>query len=307
MRGCEVIKKLRTPLAGNKWKNNFFSGVRGRSPRKKPHTPHTESAGYYYKVTNIKGFISYNKTMEHGAVQNLIEKSNRITILTGAGISTESGIPDFRSPGGVWDTYKTVTIQEFLSDPEKRKYYWQYKMATIPAMLETKPNPAHYAIGKLDDCGKLYWLLTQNIDGLHEQGGVDSKRIVNLHGTNREAVCLSCGKIYDINLILKRVESGEEIPLCDDCSGLLKPNTVSFGQNLNVKHLEIADRASRECDLFMAFGSSLQVTPACTFVEVAHRSGRPVVIINRDETPYDSIATYIIHDSLAAVLPQIFK
>jgi len=238
-------------------------------------------------------------------VKSLIRRSGRITVLTGAGISTESGIPDFRSPGGIWSRYTTVTIQEFLSDPEKRKYYWRYKAETIPLMLRTKPNPAHHALGKLDKKGKLFWLLTQNVDGLHEQGGVREEKIVNLHGTNREGICLSCGKKYDILALVERVKAGDEEPRCDECSGFLKPNTVSFGQGLNPEHLAIADRASRECDLFMALGSSLVVSPACHFVEIAHSSGHPVVIINRDETPYDAIATCVLHGSLAAVLPEL--
>ena len=238
-------------------------------------------------------------------VKELIEQSNKITVLTGAGISTESGIADFRSPGGVWDQYKVVTIQEFMSSREKRIYYWKYKSATIPQMLKAKPNAAHEALGRLDKQGKLLYVLTQNIDGLHEKGGVDKSKIINLHGTNSEAICLKCKDILDIQIILNKIEQGEEEPLCERCGGFLKPNTVSFGQNLNQGHLLLADKASRECDLFMALGSSLVVTPAASFVGVAYQSGHPLIIINQDETPYDNVATYKLNEKLAIILPQL--
>ncbi len=244
-----------------------------------------------------------NESIEE--LRKLISQSDKITILTGAGISTESGISDFRSPGGIWSQYRTVTIQEFLSSAEKRKYYWKYKADTIPSMLNAKPNAAHMAIGRLERKNKLLMLLTQNIDGLHEEGGVSGEKIVDLHGTNREAICLSCKRIIAIEEVLKRIGNGEEDPRCTDCGGLLKPNTVSFGQNLNPIHLEIAHRVSKECDLFMALGTSLHVQPACSFVEVAYSSGKTVVIINRDPTPYDSLARICISSSLAEILPAV--
>jgi len=238
-------------------------------------------------------------------IKELIQKSNKITLLTGAGMSTESGISDFRSPGGVWSRYKTVTIQEFVSNREKRIYYWKYKSETIPSMLKAKPNHAHLAIGKLDQQKKIFWLLTQNIDGLDEKGGVSKKRIVRLHGNNTEAICLSCSRIIDIKTVLQRIDKGEAEPRCEICGGLLKPNTVSFGQGLNPEHVVIAEKASRECDLFMSLGTSLQVFPANSFVDIAHSSGRPVIIINRDPTPYDDLATYRSFESLARILPMI--
>jgi len=238
-------------------------------------------------------------------VKALIDDSNKITILSGAGMSTESGISDFRSPGGVWTRYKMVTIQEFESDDEKRKYYWQYKKETIPTMLKAEPNAAHEAIGRLDKRGKLFWLLTQNIDGLHELGGVSKERIVRLHGNNREAVCLKCNDIIPIEVVLERLSEGDEVPLCDKCGGFLKPNTVSFGQNLDPRHLAIAEEASQDCDLFMALGSSLQVQPAASFVYVAFQNKRDVIIINREPTPYDDLAICRVGGSLAEVLPKI--
>jgi NAD-dependent deacetylase len=246
--------------------------------------------------------------MDINKVKELIRNSKKITILTGAGISTESGIADYRSPGGMWEQYKYVTLQEIVSDTEKRKYYWRYKQETIPSMFNAEPNAAHKAIGKLDKKGRLFYLLTQNIDGLHEKGGVSITRIVNLHGTNLEAICLSCKTIYDINEILVKLKEYDYDPRCikNSCGGVIKPNTVSFGQNLNPEHLQIAERASKECDLFMALGSSLVVQPVCSFVEVAHRYRKPIIIINRDPTPYDGLADYKLSDSLAEILPEIF-
>ncbi|MDY6935823.1 MAG: Sir2 family NAD-dependent protein deacetylase [Spirochaetota bacterium] len=243
--------------------------------------------------------------MDHREIKRLIHNSNKITVLTGAGISTESGISDFRSPGGVWSQYKTVTLQEFLSDSEKRRYYWRYKSDTIPSMINAEPNPAHFALGKLDKDGRLFWLLTQNIDGLHEKGGVAEERIVNLHGTNMKAICWSCKKIFNIEDVFDQIAEFDYDPRCVDCNGYIKPNTVSFGQNLNPDHISLAEKASKECDLFMSLGSSLVVFPVCSFVEVAYHNKRPIIIINRDPTPYDKYAAYKLSDSLAEILPTL--
>lgn len=245
--------------------------------------------------------------MDIKKVKQLVEKSKKITILTGAGISTESGISDFRSPGGIWSRYRTVTLQEMLRDITMRKYYWRYKSETIPSMLKAEPNAAHNATGRLDAQGRLFYLLTQNIDGLHEKGGVNSARIVNLHGTNLEAVCWECGKIYKITDILPRLAECDYNPACDECGGFVKPNTVAFGQNLNPDHLAVAEAASTQCDLFMALGSSLVVHPVCGYVETAFNSGRPVIIINRDPTPYDQIADFKLTESLAEIMPVLIS
>lgn len=245
--------------------------------------------------------------METEKLKKIIEKSNKITILTGAGMSTESGIADYRSPGGVWEQYRAVPIQELISDIQKRKYYWRYKAETIPDMFKAEPNAAHKAIGTLDKQGKLHYLLTQNIDGLHEKGGVSHERIVNLHGTNLEAICWTCKKVYDIEETLERLKECDYDPRCkvENCDGFLKPNTVSFGQSLNSEHLRIAEKAIIDCDLFMALGSSLVVYPVASFVDIAYSHQKPIIIINRDPTPYDNLAIYKLSGSLASVLPEI--
>jgi NAD-dependent deacetylase len=237
--------------------------------------------------------------------KKLTKSSRRITVLTGAGISTESGISDFRSPGGVWSRYKAVTLQEFTGSPEKRKYYWQYKAETLPAMLRAKPNNAHKALAQLDSRGTLLCLITQNIDGLHEKSGIPDTKIVRLHGTNKQAVCLSCGRIIPVQQVLSRLEQGENDPRCEDCGGLLKPNTISFGQRLRQEDLERAALAAEQCDLFMALGSSLQVYPACGFVELASQLNKPVIIINRDPTPMDHLALYCFSATLGQILPAL--
>jgi NAD-dependent deacetylase len=240
------------------------------------------------------------------SVKELIKKSNKITILTGAGISTESGISDYRSPGGIWSQYKTVYIQELISDIQQRRNYWHYKAETIPDMIRAKSNEAHKAIGRLDRQGKLHYLLTQNIDGLHEKGGVSPDRVINLHGTNLEAICWTCKKIYDIEIVLARLNECDYDPRCEEnCDGFLKPNTVSFGQNLNPDHLRISGQAIINCDLFMALGSSLVVQPVCSFVQVAADHNKPIIIINREQTPYDNLAEFKLTNSLAEILPEI--
>jgi NAD-dependent deacetylase len=237
--------------------------------------------------------------------KKLIADSAGITVLTGAGISTESGIPDFRSPGGIWSRYSTVTLREFTADPQKRRYYWKYKAQTIPAMLEARPNTAHKALAALEAQGKLLCLLTQNIDGLHEKSGIPPQKIVRLHGTNSEAVCLSCGRILPIREVLRRLQEGEEDPHCGGCGGLLKPNTISFGQKLKQEDIMRAGQATEECDLFISLGSSLQVYPACGFVELASRLGKPLIIINRDPTQFDHLAAFRFSADLGQILPLL--
>ncbi len=174
-------------------------------------------------------------------------------------------------------------------------------------MVRAKPNTAHEAIGSLDRKGRLLALITQNIDNLHEQGGARSDKIIRLHGTNSEAVCLSCGDIRPIEEVLAVIAEVEFEPMCARCAGFIKPNTISFGQSLRAEDLAAAEKATRECDLFMALGSSLQVQPASSFVGLAYDSGKPVVIINRDGTPYDDIAEISIRGSLSSILPQVLE
>ncbi len=223
--------------------------------------------------------------------------------LTGAGLSTESGIPDFRSPGGVWERFRVVEYQEFLASHEARKEHWRYKRETVPAMLAAAPNAAHRALARMEAAGKLQAVITQNIDGLHQRAG--SQRVLELHGTNLWAVCLRCQRRLPIGEALEQLDRGAEVPSCSACGGWLKPATVSFGQPLPEGVLREAAALAQRSDCFLALGSSLLVTPAASLVGVALAAGAKVVIVNLTETPYDRSAEIVIRAKVGEVLPRI--
>ena len=218
---------------------------------------------------------------------DLFAQAVRPIVFTGAGISTESGIPDFRSPGGVWDRYAPIGYQDFLTDPEARRETWRRGLHTYPVLAAAEPNAGHRAIAELEPLGKLSCLITQNIDGLHQRAGSSAELIVELHGNAHLVSCLACEAQYERAAIHRRVESGESDPPCERCGGQLKPATVSFGQPLPREAIERAERATRACDLFMVVGSSLVVYPAAGLPELALRSGAPLAIINTSETHLD--------------------
>ena len=230
----------------------------------------------------------------------LIAQSARIVVFTGAGISTESGISDYRSQGGLWERYQPVTIQEFLADEEKRREYWRRKKETYVQMRDAQPNEGHFAIARLEKIGTLAGVITQNIDGLHRKAG--SQNVIEIHGTNLEVICLSCGKLCPCDPIYDRLNSGEDIPLCQDCGGLLKPNTISFGQQLNPETLQRAYQWLQDCDLMIAVGSTLIVEPAASMPRIAKENGASLVIINRDSTPLDSSADLVVHAQIGPLL-----
>ena len=233
-----------------------------------------------------------------------IRGSERIVVFTGAGISTDSGISDYRSKGGLWDRYQPVTYQEFLSSFEKRKEYWRSKMDLYESFREAKPNVGHVAIFELEKFGKLKGVITQNIDGLHEMAGHSASRVLQLHGTNRETICLSCAEVTVWNQVYERLKTGEESPLCERCQGLLKPNTISFGQNLDPIVLDEAFRWAKECDLLLAIGSTLVVEPAASIPRIAKAHGAKLVIITASVTPLDNLADLKIEETIGAVLSQ---
>lgn len=239
-------------------------------------------------------------------LKRIIQAEEKIVILTGAGISTESGIPDFRSPGGVWSRYRMITIQEFLSSHEARVEYWRFKKETYRDFSVAKPNAGHRAIASLEKNGKLSRLITQNIDGLHQDAGNSSEKVIELHGTERKVICLNCSSLYERDAIQHRVENGEDVPLCDKCNGWLKPATISFGQNLVKEVLETAFFESENCRVFLVIGSSLTVQPAASLPEIAKRNGAWLGILNRDPTPLDMIADWSCHQSAGEVLQDVF-
>jgi NAD-dependent deacetylase len=239
--------------------------------------------------------------------------SNRTVVFTGAGLSTESGIPDFRSPGGVWDRYnpEDFYFQRFLESETSREKYWQMATEMYEPIKNARPNPAHMAIAELERLGKLDCVITQNIDGLHLKAGNSEEKVIELHGSAMSVSCLSCKKRYDRDLIQERLRKGVKIPYCDDCGGPLKPATISFGQAMPERETEEAYHRSSTSDLFLVIGSSLVVQPAASMPLVAKRSGAKLVIINRDITPCDEIANLVFHDqagsTMAALLSQVEK
>lgn len=236
-----------------------------------------------------------------------VEQAKRIVVLTGAGISTESGIPDFRGPQGVWtrdpEAEKLSNIRDYLADPEVRRKSWRSRLAH-PAW-NARPNAGHLAIVELERRGKLHALITQNIDGLHQKAGSSPGRVIEVHGTVHDVVCLSCGRKGPMQGTLDRVRSGESDPPCKRCGGILKSDTISFGQALVPEVIERAMRAAAETDLFVSVGTSLQVYPIAGTVPVAKNAGARVVIVNAEATPFDGIADAVLRSAIGETLPRI--
>jgi NAD-dependent deacetylase len=244
-------------------------------------------------------------------VADWIATSERVVVFAGAGLSTESGIPDFRSPGGVWDKYdpEDFYFQNFLSSETSRQKYWQMSTEMYIPMKKAQPNSAHLAIAELEHLGKLDCVITQNIDDLHSKAGNSKEMIIELHGNAMIVSCLSCRKKYDRDPIQEQLKKGGDSPRCDDCGGLLKPATISFGQSMPDKETNEAYRRSSLCDLFIVIGSSLVVQPAASMPVIAKQHGAKLVIINRDPTPCDEMADLIIHgqagSTMAAILEEL--
>ncbi len=242
-------------------------------------------------------------------VAQWITQSKRTVVFSGAGLSTESGIPDFRSPGGVWDRYnpEDFYFQNFLASEASREKYWQMATEMYDPMKKAQPNLAHLAIAQMEKLGKLDCVITQNIDGLHFKAGNSEEKVIQLHGTAMYVSCLSCKKRYDRDEIQERIRKGVKVPYCDDCGGPLKPATISFGQSMPERETEEAYHRSSLSDLFIVIGSSLVVQPAASMPLVAKRNGAKLVIINRDPTPYDSMADIVIHAQAGPVMASILE
>lgn len=237
----------------------------------------------------------------------LIREARNVIALTGAGISTESGIPDFRGPQGVWTkdpaAEKRATLQHFVANRDARVQSWQNRLTSPLGMAE--PNAGHAALTELHGKGKLGLLVTQNIDGLHQAAGFPASAIVEIHGTVHEFQCLSCPDRGPIEKVLERVRAGDEDPHCRSCGGILKSATISFGQNLVADDLQRAGDAASNCDLFLAIGTSLGVYPAAYLPRYALQNGARLVIVNAQETPYDRYAAAVLRDAIGEVLPQV--
>ncbi|HEV2087584.1 MAG TPA: Sir2 family NAD-dependent protein deacetylase [Cryptosporangiaceae bacterium] len=240
-------------------------------------------------------------------VAGWITAADKVTVLTGAGISTDSGIPDFRGPNGIWTrdpaAQRLFTLRDYVSDPEIRREAWRIRRAH--AAWTARPNAGHYALVDLEAAGKLRALITQNIDGLHQLAGTSEDRVVEVHGSLYEVECLSCGARAAMSDTLERVAGGDEDPACLRCGGILKAGTISFGQPLVPAVLAQARAAAADCDLFLTVGTSLAVQPVAGLVEVAKGSGARVVILNAEPTPYDAVADAKIAGPIGSVLPQL--
>lgn len=240
-------------------------------------------------------------------VRAWIAEAGSVAALTGAGISTDSGIPDFRGPKGLWtkdpDAEKMATLQVYISDLEVRKRSWQWRLETERNKRE--PNAGHKALAALERAGLLQTLVTQNVDGLHQVAGSDPARVVEIHGTLQEVECLDCGERAAMARALARVESGEEDPACRTCGGMLKSATISFGQGLVSRDLERAQRAAEECDVILAIGTTLAVYPVAAMVPIAKEGGARVVIINGEATEMDELADAVLRGSISEILPQL--
>jgi len=239
----------------------------------------------------------------------LIGASQKILVFTGAGLSTESGIPDFRSPGGIWERYDPADFyfQKFISDENARVKYWQMSTEFYDTIRDAVPNRAHLAIKTLEDRGKLLAVVTQNIDNLHHKAGNSPEKIIELHGTVISVSCLSCRKKYERDDIQTRLSSGVEVPYCDDCGGILKPDTISFGQAMPQEEMERSIRYAGQCDLCIVLGSSLVVYPAASVPIHAAQSGARLMIINRDPTPQDPEADLVIRMSVSEALDRMLQ
>lgn len=240
-------------------------------------------------------------------VKSWIDHARRIVVLTGAGISTDSGIPDFRGPQGVWTANpaaeKLSTLQNYLADPAVRRAAWQSRLAH-PAWT-ARPNRGHLALLDLERRGKLHALITQNIDELHQQAGHAPEQVIEVHGTMRRVMCWGCGWRGPMQEVLARVRTGEADPSCLDCGGILKSDTISFGQAMVPEVIERAMLAAREADLLLAIGSTLQVYPVAGVVPLAKQAGARVVIMNHQATPMDDLADAVLRQSIGDVLPAL--
>ena len=245
--------------------------------------------------------------MEIELVRSWVDRAARVVMLTGAGISTESGIPDFRGPQGVWTknprAEKLSDIRYYMNDPEVRKESWKGRLEH-PAW-NAKPNAGHLALAALERRGKLHALITQNIDGLHQMAGNSSGIVIEVHGTVREVVCMACGMTAPMQKALDRVRAGEDDPPCRDCGGILKSATISFGQALVPEVINRAMEAAAQADLFFAIGTSLQVYPIAGTVQAAQSGGAKIVILNAEATSFDGIADFVSREPIGTILPQL--
>lgn len=237
------------------------------------------------------------------SLKELIDTRSRIVFFTGAGISTESGIPDFRSPGtGLWTKMKPIQFQDFVASDAVRQESWRRRFSGERVLERAEPNAGHRAIARLVELGKVSAVITQNVDNLHQDSGVPADRVIELHGNAHHATCLSCGRRYELADLEREFHEHGRVGPCSRCGGIIKTATISFGQSMPEGEMTRAQVAIEACDLCIVAGSSLQVYPAASFPEYAKRRGAALAIVNREETPLDSIADLVIHAELGPTL-----
>lgn len=240
-------------------------------------------------------------------LQDMMSKAHRVVVFTGAGISTESGIPDFRSPGGLWTKYAPIDFQEFVGSEEMRMEAWRRKFAMDSTLGEAEPNKGHFAIAKMVDEGLITHVITQNIDGLHQASGVPASKVIELHGNATYATCLSCGQRHELADVRVAFEASDTSPRCVSCDGIVKSATISFGQSMPEDKMLLAQQATQDCDLMLAIGSSLQVYPAAGFPIMAKQTGAGLIILNREATELDHIADLVLHLEIGATLAPLVR
>ena len=240
-------------------------------------------------------------------VSEWISEAKRIIVFTGAGVSTESGIPDFRSRGGLWDRYdpEEFYFQRFLASEKSRKLYWKMHTELYGLLTRVRPNRAHEACAELDRLEKLECVITQNVDNLHQDAGLAEEKVIEIHGNALQVGCLECDARHTRAEVQGWLDAGEEVPLCRKCGGLLKPTTISFGQAMPVEKMQEAEVRMKRCDLFIVIGSSLVVHPAALMPAYAKQSGARLVIVNLTPTPYDDKADLVIYGKAAEVMGEI--
>ena len=242
----------------------------------------------------------------HNAAE-LVQQARKIVALTGAGISTESGIPDFRSPGSIWQAAPPVSYHDFISKPEARQQYWQTRRNLSSQVAAARPNAAHLTLAELERRHMLLGVITQNFDGLHQDAGHPSERVIELHGTSRVAACTLCGTRSSMAALQERIDAGEGEPQCPSCGGYLKTSTILFGQRIPEAVLTRAKELTAACDLFLVVGSSLKVMPAAMLPRLALKRNVPLIIVNLQPTSLDDSADVVIHEKAGLVLPQLVE
>jgi len=233
--------------------------------------------------------------------RDMIHGANNIVVFTGAGISTESGIPDFRGPNGIWKSMRPIDFSDFVASEDIRRESWRRKFSG-DVMAKAEPNAGHLAVAKLVTMGKVGFVITQNVDGLHQKSGIPDERVIELHGNANYATCLSCQRRYELGQILSIFSPDETVPYCSDCDGIIKTATISFGQAMPEKQMQLAEQATLGADLFIAVGSSLTVYPAASFPRVAKQQGANLVIVNNEQTDLDPICDLVLHYPIGETL-----